>query len=118
MDYASFIRKLFEARQVVHNEHLAATRYGAHKALGDLYDEILDVADELAEVYQGEFGLLDLSGSINVGRVDPEVYIRELASLLKGMGSIVGNTFQSYHQNIVDGLIAKCYRTLYMLTLK
>ena len=41
MNYASLIKKLFEARQIIHNEHLATNSFSAHKALGKFYEEIL-----------------------------------------------------------------------------
>jgi len=118
MNYASLIKKLFEARQVIHNEHLATNSFSTHKALGKFYEEILEIADELAEVYQGEFGLLDLSGPINVVRVEPTAYLKDLANFLKGAPTLIGPDFQSYHQNILDTAISLCYKTIYMLTLK
>lgn len=118
MNYAVLIKKLFEARQIIHNEHLATNSYAAHKALDAFYNGILEIADELAEIYQGEFGLLDLSGSINVVRVEPTAYLKELANFLKGAPSLIGPDFQSHHQNILDAATALCYETIYLLTLK
>lgn len=118
MNYASLIKKLFEARQIIHNEHLATNSFSAHKALGKFYEEILGIADELSEIYQGEFGLLDLSGPINVIRVEPTAYLKDLANFLKGAPTLIGPDFQCYHQNILDTATALCYKTIYMLTLK
>lgn len=118
MGYEILIKKLFEARQIIHNEHLATNSFAVHKALGKFYEEIIEIADELAEVYQGEFGLLDLSGPINAVRVEPTAYLKDLANFLKGAPTLIGDDFQCYHQNILDTAIALCYRTVYMLTLK
>ena len=118
MGYEILIKKLFEARQIIHNEHLATNSFAVHKALGKFYEEIIEIADELAEVYQGEFGLLDLSGPINAVRVEPTAYLKDLANFLKGAPTLIGDDFQCYHQNILDTATALCYRTVYMLTLK
>lgn len=118
MEYSQLIKKLFEARQIIHNEHLATNSYAAHKALGKFYEGILDIADELAEVYQGEFGLLDLSGPLNISRVEPTSYLKDLANFIKGAPTLIGSDFQCHHQNILDGATALCYTTIYLLTLK
>ena len=49
---------LFYARTVTHIEHLKTKSYAKHKALGKFYDGIIDLADSLAEAYQGDRGLL------------------------------------------------------------
>ena len=55
MNYASLIKKLFEARQVIHNEHLATNSFSAHKALGKFYEEAkmgLPNMDKALELYK------------------------------------------------------------------
>lgn len=52
------ILSLFHARTAAHVLHLQTRSYAAHKALNEFYDEIIDLADSLAEVYQGEYGLI------------------------------------------------------------
>jgi hypothetical protein len=49
---------LFYARTVTHIEHLKTKSYAKHKALGKFYDGVIDLADNLAEAYQGDRGLL------------------------------------------------------------
>lgn len=47
---------LLESITVVHKAHLKVTgdgSYAAHKAMGEFYDEIGDLADDLIEGYQG-----------------------------------------------------------------
>ena len=57
----SFVAKLFSARQQTYNMHLKTKSFAEHKALNDFYDEILDLADEFIETYQGQYGLLNLN---------------------------------------------------------
>ena len=47
----------FHARTNAHILHLTTRSYAAHKALNEFYDEIIDLADGLAEAYQGEYGV-------------------------------------------------------------
>lgn len=47
------IATLFLSREVSHREHLGTTSYAQHMALGDFYEEVIGVADSLAETYQG-----------------------------------------------------------------
>lgn len=46
------IIKLFHARTTAHILHLKTRSHAQHKALNDFYDEIVDLADALAEAYQ------------------------------------------------------------------
>lgn len=116
MDFAILVKKLFEARQAAHQAHLKTRSFAAHKALNEFYDGILEIADELAEVVQGEFGLLDLAVGPVATPEDITVYLKELATLLKAAGQLVPG-IQSYHLNIIDEVLALTYKTLYLLTL-
>lgn len=55
------IATLFLAREIAHREHLKQTGAGSdarHRALGSFYEAIIPLADHLAEVYQGRYGVL------------------------------------------------------------
>lgn len=54
----ALILSLFHARTQAHVLHLQTRSYAAHKALEEFYEGIVSLADELAEVYQGEYGLI------------------------------------------------------------
>lgn len=116
MDFSILISKLFEARQVAHNAHLATRSYAAHKAMNEFYDGLLEIADELAEVIQGEFGLLDVNIQSIPVNVDFVAYLKELCAMLKASGQMIQGV-QSYHLNIIDNALALSYKTLYLLTL-
>lgn len=53
------IMELFHARTTAHVLHLRSRSYAQHVALQGFYDEIIPLADTLAEVYQGEYGLIE-----------------------------------------------------------
>ncbi len=117
MDFSTLIHKLFEARQVAHHFHLATRSFAAHKASNEFYDGILAIADELAEVIQGEYGILNLDAPMNVpANVDFSAYLKEFCAILKAAPQMIPGV-QSYHQNIIDNALALSYKTLYLLTL-
>ena len=58
MSCADLIGHLFLARDVTHSTHLNTRSYAKHKALGSFYGKIIDLADDLAESYQGRHGLI------------------------------------------------------------
>lgn len=52
------IMACFHARTTAHVLHLKTRSYAVHKALNEFYDGIVGLADNLAEAYQGEYGLI------------------------------------------------------------
>jgi RNA binding exosome subunit len=58
MSCADLIGHLFLARDVTHSVHLNTRSYAKHKALGKFYPAVIDLADTLAEAYQGRYGLI------------------------------------------------------------
>lgn len=55
---ANLIAILFLSRDVAHREHLATTSFAQHMALGEFYPAVIELADSLAEAYQGRYGLI------------------------------------------------------------
>ena len=53
-----FIGALFLARDVAHSAHLNTRSYAKHMALGAFYNDIIELADSLAEAYQGRYELI------------------------------------------------------------
>jgi hypothetical protein len=50
---------LFLSRDLAHREHLRTKSYAQHKALQSFYEEIVEQADSLAEMYQGRNGIIE-----------------------------------------------------------
>lgn len=61
---SKFVAMLFLARDIAHRAHLGVHgdgSYAKHKALEEFYSEVVDLADEFTEQYQGEYEeLLDI----------------------------------------------------------
>ena len=53
---ATFIATLLHSATNTHFFHLTTNSYAQHMALGAYYDEIVDLADALAESYMGIYG--------------------------------------------------------------
>jgi Family of unknown function (DUF5856) len=63
-----FIGMLFLARDVTHSVHLNTRSYAKHKALQKFYENIIDLADGLAETWQGRHGLIGPISLMSVKR--------------------------------------------------
>lgn len=110
-----FISLLFLSRDVAHKEHLRTQSYAQHIALGDFYDKIVDLADNLAEAYQGRNGIIDIPG------MDDEDVGDIVQQLKRYLDWIEKNRYQavpkedSAIQNIVDEIVSLYLSTLYKL---
>ena len=66
---AGIVARLFADRTYSHMAHLKTSSFAAHKALNEFYDEVIELADDLAEMAQGKYGKL----SIPVGQVSSDL---------------------------------------------
>lgn len=60
IDIPNLIGLLFQSRDISHIVHLSTGSYAGHKALNEYYDSIIDLIDELAEIYQGINGKVSI----------------------------------------------------------
>ena len=110
-----FISLLFLSRDVAHKEHLRTRSYAQHMALGDFYDRIIDLADSLAEAYQGRNGIIEIPG------MDDEDVGDIIQQLKRYLSWIDANRYQAVSkedtaiQNIIDEIVALYLSTLYKL---
>lgn len=51
---------LLEAQNVAHIHHWRTKSFAMHLALGELYEQLSEFADELAEMYMGDIGNNDI----------------------------------------------------------
>lgn len=114
-----FIALLFLARDLTHREHLRVSgsgSYARHVALGEFYASIIELADTLAEAYQGRHGIVkDMPLLENeYGDDIVEVLERQLKWLEANRYKAVEKD-DSALQNIVDEIISRYLSTLYKL---
>ena len=114
------IAVLFLSREIAHREHLRTTSYAKHVALNEFYDGIIEIADSIAEAYQGRYGINDLIPLLDAPAPGA------IADVLEGQLALVEqlrytsvDKQQSAIQNLIDEAVALYLSTLYKLrTLK
>lgn len=113
---AELIYRLFHARTAAHILHLQTRSFAAHKALNEFYDGIVDLADSIAEGYQGEHGLIDFSGkSRYTQNSDAVATISELKEWIEHNRYEAVEAEDTYLQNIIDEVVQLCSETIYKL---
>lgn len=115
---AELIMRMFHARTAAHVLHLKSAGPGSfaeHKALNEFYDEIVDLADGIAEMLQGEYlELLPLSGI--TGYQTPSSGLALVTGLSKWVSSNRQDVCSSSEcQNLIDGVLELCHSTAYKL---
>lgn len=107
---------LFLARDVAHSVHLNTRSYAKHKTLNKFYINIIDLADALAEAYQGRYGLI---GPITLQSANKTNSI--VAFLEDSLKTIEDSRYDAIKkedsaiQNIIDEIVALYLSTLYKL---
>lgn len=116
MKIGDYILALFNARTAAHVMHLQVSgpgSYAAHKALEGFYDGIVGLADELAEAYQGCYGLIKF----------PTGYVRPVGEAIPMLEDLKEKTAECraqfddepHLQNIIDGITSLIDSTIYKL---
>ena len=109
-----FIALLFMARDITHREHLKTKSYAQHMALGAFYPAIIELADSIAEAYQGCEGKLITVPYVKntaTGSID-SILRSHLDWISKNRKKLSDETSI---QNIIDEIVALYQSTLYKL---
>lgn len=116
------INSLFAARDAAHKLHLKSRSFAKHIALGELYDGLLSKIDELAEVWQGKHGVMDIGPSTDRdfmqladgNQYDPVAFIRQLATWVESVKQNFPKE-ETHILNIWDEIVSIVYRAKYKL---
>jgi hypothetical protein len=121
-DISKFISKLLESREMAQVYHWTVKgdmgSHAAHLALEAYYDGVIAFIDDIVEIYQGQYGLIegydviDTTDSKSKDRLD---YFKETVEFVKSSRKCIKAEDTHIH-NIVDELIALQYKTIYKLT--
>jgi len=118
---AKFFSKLFESREMAHIYHLQVNgepgSHAKHTALGDYYDGVLGFIDDIIEIWQGQYGIIeeyDVIDTKETSSKDTIEYFNELARFIKEERKCIPVEDTHLH-NIVDEVVALVYKTLYKL---
>ena len=118
----AFFSKLFESREMAHIYHLQTKgeqgSYAKHMALGSYYEDVLEEIDELIEVHQGQYGIIenyDIIDTSNTTKVDVVEYFENLATYLTEDKYKAINEKDTHLHSILDNILCLVYKTLYKL---
>jgi DNA-binding ferritin-like protein len=113
---SDFVGVLFLARDVTHSVHLNTRSFAKHKALQKFYENVVDLADTFAEMYQGRHGLI---GGINLQSAKKTNNVIEFLegqlAEIEGCRYEVVDESDTAIQNIIDEIVGLYLSTLYKL---
>jgi hypothetical protein len=108
--------QLFLARDVAHSVHLSTRSYAKHVALNSFYDNVIELADKFAEVYQGRYGLIGPIKRVTTKETDSIVpFLQTSMEGIEDMRYKVCDKADTPLQNIIDEIIGLYLSTLYKL---
>ena len=119
---SKFFSKILESREMAQVYHWTVKgdmgSHAAHLALEPYYSDIIGLLDELVEVYQGQYELIedyeiiDTSASKTKDKVE---YFTDVVNYIKEARKIVISAEDTHIQNTVDEVISLIYKLLYKL---
>jgi hypothetical protein len=99
----------------VHIFHLQTKSFAEHKALGSYYDSIGDIADELAEAYQGKYGILKYKNVSKIEQYESKEQVIEYFGKIIKVIEKARPIKDPFIDNIVQEIEKLIYQTLYKL---
>ena len=113
---ADFIGTLFLARDVAHSVHLNTRSFSKHSALQTFYDEVIELADKLAEAVQGRHGLIGPISLMSATKTNNilEFLQSSMAEIEQCRYDVCDKT-DTPIQNIIDEIVGLYLSTLYKL---
>lgn len=116
MKGADFVGLFFLARDVTHSVHLNTRSYSKHKALQKFYENIIDLADNFAEAYQGRYGLLGPISLMSAKKTSNVIeFLENQLAEIESVRYDVCDKDDTPLQNLIDGIIELYLTTLYKL---
>lgn len=99
------VARCFQLRTEAHILHLGTSSYETHMILNELYDGIVPLADDFAEAYQGDFGLIPIKTS-NTMIKDPLALVNDLTMWIDNNRDKIGDNDSSHLQSLIDVILA------------
>jgi DNA-binding ferritin-like protein len=109
------ISVLLHSANQTHVFHLQTNSFAEHKALNKYYDSITDLADSLAEAYQGKYGVLKYK---NVSKIEQYESKEQVIEYFNKIIKVIEKTRpikDAFIDNIVQEVESLIYSTLYKL---
>jgi hypothetical protein len=116
MKPADFVGTLFLARDVAHSVHLNTRSFSKHMALNEFYNEIIELADNFTEAYQGRHELIGPISLLSAKKTTNIVEFLQdsLKDIEDGRYKVVSKEDTAL-QNIIDEIVGRYLSTLYKL---
>lgn len=110
---AEFVATLLHSSTVTHFMHWATDSYAQHVALGEYYDQIIDLTDQFAEAYMGRYEqLTKFPSDFHEGK-EPVKYLEGMKDFVEEARKELPQDTEL--QNIVDEIADLINTTLYKL---
>jgi hypothetical protein len=109
------IMRLFHARTAAHVLHLKSRSYAQHKALNEFYDEVVGLADTIAEAWQGAHGLISEYPGRFTLPAEPIPMLEELCAWVKNNRYKEVDRAETNIQNEIDNVVTLIDSKLYKL---
>jgi len=110
-----FVMRCFHARTNAHVLHLQTRSYAVHKALNEFYEEIIPLTDKFAEVYQGDYGIIEDYPPTFTMPETPLGLLDDLSLWIEASRYGICDEDDTYLQNIIDEIMALIRETQYKL---
>lgn len=119
---ASLVQELMNAATSFHKLHLAVTgegSYAQHKALNEIYDSLPDLADTIAEGYQGACEVIlsyDAEGPAVLSSVEDAIeYMRQMKMQVDELQAVMPHTEVVNNLDLVkDAINSAKYKLLFL----
>lgn len=110
---AEFVATLLHSSTVTHFMHWSTNSLSVHQALGEYYDEIIELVDDFAEAYMGKYEQLKKFPKEFYLAKDPVEYLTSIKEFVEESRKELPQ--DSELQNIVDEIADLINTTLYKL---
>jgi hypothetical protein len=116
MKACDFVGILFLARDVTHSVHLNTRSYSKHKALQKFYENIIDLADDFSEAYQGRHGLMGPISLMSAKKTSNVIqFLESQLAEIEGARYDVVDKADTTLQQLIDNIVQLYLSTLYKL---
>lgn len=106
---------LFHSREFAHRAHLSTTSHSAHLALGEFYEDLTELTDDLVETYQGRYGIIQIPFCDPGTDTDPVTVLRSHLAIIESVRLGAVPVSDSPIQNKIDEICGRYLRTIYKL---
>lgn len=109
-----FVATLLHSSTVTHLQHWTTTSYAKHVALGEYYDEIIELVDRLAEAYMGRYERFEnFKEDFAHYEADPVKYLTSIKEFVQEARKHLPQDTEL--QNLIDEIAQLIDSTLYKL---